>query len=204
MMKLLLNPLFFLCGLAVLSMLPSCMSIPSGYGGAETPAPARPVPAPKRDITFSLSIYEELGPIESRKLNHNDAVIAIRRKLVASKQFGRVRYERLADRSNHHYHFQIFLTGHERTWVGVVAGVTLTAVPSWHTFIHADYSMSYLVRGKEVYCAASAESVTDIIWLPLIVTSPFMNHSTMNSSNHSAAMDYFINEIKHNNLNSVP
>lgn len=138
-------------------------------------------------------------------MDDEDMVSLVRKHLVNSKQFGKVHYVSFEERSDCHYHFEVMITGkdmQDRLGLAMLSGLTITAVPIWYNY-HMDFSMSYLVRKQEVFSVASPEEVTDFIWLPMVVASPFMNHGTITPYVESKAMDYFVSEIKNNNLNAI-
>ena len=66
-----------------------------------------------------------------------------------------------------------------------------------------NWTMSCLVRGKEVYSASSQQTVTDYVWLPFAVTTPFMNHATMGGGMKTKPLQYFVREIRDRKLNDI-
>lgn len=182
----------------------SCMSVPTGYGPDGTAADLiSNAPVTKRDITFSVDFSADLGP--DNWFDQEEIVLAIREQFEQSGLFRRVHYVLPQNASAYHYHFKVSHSGTPiatRTALGVLSGCTLLCLPVW---VNSDlnWTMSCLVRGKEVYSASSQQTVTDYVWLPLAVTTPFMNHATMGGSIKTKPLQYFVREIRDRKLNDI-
>lgn len=201
MMTMKLKSLSFacICGLAMCG----CMSIPAGYGpsGSYNDV-ATPYTGVKRDITFSVDFSIDYAKTWA---NTEDAIEGIREYFGESGLFGRIQYTKASEPGPYHYHFKIAHTGtplEDGMGIGMLSGLTLMTVPMW---VNNDFNwtMSYQVRGKEVYSASSHQRVKDILWLPAVVAMPFMNYLTVEGTMKKRPMLYFIKEIRDNRLNDI-
>lgn len=199
MMKIKTLSIACLCGLAMCG----CMSIPTGYGpsGSSEDLTA-PYSGVKRDITFSVDFSMDYPRAWA---GEEDVIVAIRENFEKSGLFGRVVHTNASSASQYHYHFKVALTGtalEDSMGLGVLSGCTLMCLPVW---ANADFNwtMSYLVRGKEVHSASSHQQVKDIIWLPSVVAMPFLNYITIESTMKNRPMRYFVREIRDRKLNDI-
>ncbi len=143
-----------LCGLAMCS----CMSVPTGYGphGSYEDI-AAPYTGVKRDITFSVDFSIDFIRAWA---NTEDAIVAIRENFEESVLFGRVQYTTATQPGPYHYHFKIAHTGtapEDSLGLGLISGCTLMLLPVW-TNNDFNMTMSYQVRGKEVYSGSRISS----------------------------------------------
>lgn len=181
----------------------SCMSIPAGYGpsGSYEDVSA-PYTGVKRDITFSVDFSIDYAHTWA---GEEDAIVAIRENFEESGLFGRVQYTKSSEPSQYHYHFKIAHTGtsqQDGMALGMLGGLSLMCIPVW---INNDFNwtMSYQVRGKEVYSASSHQRVKDVLWAPAVVAMPFMNYLTVAGTMKKRPMRYFIKEIRTQRLNDI-
>ena len=188
-----------MCGLAMCS----CMSIPTGYGpsGSYDDISA-PYTGVKRDITFSVDFSIDYARSWA---GEEDVISAIREYFEESGLFGRIQYTKASEPGPYHYYFKIAQTGTDRNDampLGFFCGLTLMCVPVW---VNNDFNwtMSYQVRGKEVYSASSHQRVKDVLWLPAVAAMPFMNYLTVAGTMKKRPMRYFVKEIRDNRLNDI-
>ncbi len=187
-----------------LSLLPSCMSLSTG-SGPNREFTAAATSQPSFGITFSVELINKLnmrGDEIAAVPKKEDFILAFREEFESSGLFTFVHYAEPAHSSSEHYHFKIVMTGDSgstRTFKELLAGLTLMTVPTWKT-TDVDISLFYMKNGKEYYSAANHQAVTDVIWLPLIVASPFMNHLTVAPKMKRQCMGYFLEEIHRNQL----
>lgn len=155
----------------------------------------------RKDITFSLSYYSQVGTEESAS-EHRKMVKAIREHLQKTKLFKKVHYVSFEDRSNYHYHFDMKSTGtppKNQIATAMLAGYTLTLIPMWMNF-NIDTTMFLYVNNKEVYSVTAPENIKDVYWLPFIVISPFFNHMTTGAYVRNKTLSYFMIQIINNQL----
>lgn len=191
--------------LLVLTLSTGCISFRSGslppIAKLDTEIEAHYV---KRDVSFSVSYYQQVGDeiiISKKQLQDT-----IKKSFQKSQLFNRIYLTTFSDKSNYHYHFDLKITGTspvDQYNIGLSSGYTLLTIPFWMNF-YIDTTMYLFVDGKEVYSATTTDRVTDLIWLPLVVTWIFANHATMGSYIRKHSLEYFINEIKQNHLYSIP
>lgn len=184
----------------------ACATYTGGYipkTPAKTEMP-RLAPAEKRDVSFSVSYYQEVGDeiIISEK-SFNKSVKTFFEK---SNLFRRAYAVPLDNKSNYHYHFDIKITGvspKDQSAYGFLSGYTLTTIPIWLNF-YVDTTMYIFIDDKEVFSATTTEKVTDFVWLPLAAAWPFFNHATIGSKIKKRTLQYFTQEIITNKLHEYP
>lgn len=179
-----------------------CVSVLSGGSAPSMSTIRKANTQPPRDITFSVEFTDELPEMDSFT-DKEEVVLAIREAFEESGMFGKVHYVEPNQPGPYHLRFKVIMTGtsmNRRLGNGVLAGFTLTTIPVWQS-TELDWSMIVFSNGQEVFSASTEESLTDIIWLPAIIGSPFFNHGTMTGSLHERAARYFLNEIQKSRLN---
>lgn len=188
------------CGIALCG----CLSYPTGYGPHGTRADlTAPNPGVKRDITFSLDYSSSV-----RGGGDSDGwVVAIREQLAASGLFGRIEYTKRSSMSPYHYHFKVAYLGNRadhgkrefaRETMTVCSLLTLGILPAWAEH-DVNCTMSYWVKGKEVYSTSSQQTRRTIIWVPGVVVFPFIDCGSMSEN----ALRYFVREIRDRKLNDI-
>lgn len=154
----------------------------------------------RKDITFSVSVHQQMS--DHVFLSTDSMAEKIKDVFKESKLFGKVHWVPKDEPSNHHYHFDIKVTGTDESnqmLAGTLSGLTLTLIP---VFINYDIDITMFVtkKGKEVYSSAVPVSAHDVIWAPFLVLSPFLNHGTIGMSIKSSTMNHFMSEIIDNKL----
>lgn len=191
--------------LAALLLLPGCISIPGGAGpdGSYEDLTAGPA-APKRDITFSVDFSADLGP--ANWYGEEEIIFAIREQLAESGLFGKISYVNSHNASDYHYVFKVVHSGTDvntRAALALCSGFSLTTIPIWHNY-ELNWTMSVQSHGKEVYSVSSQQTTTDIIWLPCIAGTLFMNHGTIGGGMKTRPLRYFVRQIREQHLNELP
>lgn len=181
----------------------SCMSVPTKkiasphVGGGKAQEVAN-----RRDITFSVEVYSNSGL--SSICSESDIILSIRETFARSGMFGRVNYVVPQNAGPFHYHFRIDQTGNLKSqfFAGLVSAASLTCIPVW---INTDvkWIMRYQVNGKDIHIATSQHGNSDVVWAPLVITLPFMNHEAAGKEVAKNAMSYFLREIYEKKLNSI-
>ena len=155
----------------------------------------------KKDITFSISYYSQVGHEESASIQKK-MMMSVRETFKNSQLFRKIHYVPFDNKGKYHYHFDMKLTGtppNEQVAKGMLSGYTLMLFPMKMNF-YVDTTMFLYVNGEEVYSVTSPEIVNDLYWLPMIVAVPFFNHSTVSTYVIDKNMDYFVSKIIENNL----
>jgi len=192
--------LLSICSLLVLSQ---CATINTGNGPCASERDIYGVIQAKCDITFSVNFKDDYGP--DAWFDKEEIIVAIRKDFEKSGLFNKVHYRSAGDSSARHYHFRVNLSGTEmsvRMALAQLSGLSLCSIPVWYN-TQLDWSMSYIRKGKEVFATSSAQSASDVIWLPAVLACPFLNHATTGSRMKHAAIYYFLKEIRENKLNEL-
>ncbi len=186
---------FTFSALALLS-LTSCMTVPTGNGPSISNSQLALSPAAEpQDITFSLEFNDDMGP--DSWFDEEEIIKSVREKFTASGLFRRVAYVHTDQMGPKHYHFKVRHSGTSmdtRVGLGLMSGCTLMTIPIWVTS-DLDWSMFAFNGGNEVYSLSSNQSCKDVLWLPLVIGTPFFNHATMGGSMKTGALNYFLSEI---------
>lgn len=121
----------------------------------------------------------------------------IKDKLLATKKYSSASYAQPDMRADKHVHFELHISGDKfdehLSW-SMVSGYTLLVFPI--TFrANYDLDMKFLDGNVEISSAATSEKINTTVWLPLIVTAPFLNpfFTPKRSINHQ--LDYLISQI---------
>ena len=155
----------------------------------------------RKDITFSISYYSQVSDDETEKF-YKMMMKSVKENFAKTKLFRRVHYVPFEQKGKYHYHFDMKLTGtppNKQLATGLLSGYTLMLFPMSMEF-YVDTTMFLYVNNKEVYSVSSPELVRDVYWLPFIILSPFLNHSTVGSSVINNNIEYFIGNIIENKL----
>ena len=155
----------------------------------------------RKDITFSLSYNSEVGDEVSQQIQKT-MIDTVKNNFRESQLFNRIHYLPYNKNNKYHYHFDIKLSGPniiQQEAAGLMAGMTLCLIPTKISY-YVDITMFVFENGKEKYSITAPEEVSDVFWLPLIITSPFMNHYTSVSRVVNKSTNYFIQKIIENKL----
>ncbi len=150
----------------------------------------------RKDITFSFSFYRETSEM-SFSLSEEKMVKTVKYIFDKSGLFNKVHYVPFEERSYHHLHFDVKMTAtpiDTQSNLGLLSGSFLTLIPIW-TNTYVDTTMFLYKGNTEVYSLTAAENFKDIIWLPFIIISPFLNHATVGSYVREKTFKYFLNAI---------
>lgn len=151
----------------------------------------------KKDLTFSFSFYEGTSEFSS-SLGQEKMIKTVKDIFGQSGLFNKVHYisrKNLNKREKFHIHFDVKTTATPLgTQAGLFAGSFLTIIPTWIN-IYADTTMYVFQGNKEIYSLTAAENIKEVIWLPLIVLSPFLNHATVGAYVRNKTFEYFLNAI---------
>lgn len=183
--------------LFIIILLASCATIPYLYVNPVSPeySSVNLTKDEKKDVTFSVAIYQQMD--EDMFLTQESVATKVRDTLVNSKIFNRVKWVSTQEMGPLHYHFSVKITGpspEEKMATGFLSGLVLLMIPVWQTY-NIDMTMFVLKEGKEVYSVSIPAQARDVIWLPLIISTPFLNHVTARETINNQNMDYFMNEI---------
>jgi len=154
----------------------------------------------KKEVTFSVNLHQQMN--EEMFLTQESVAEKIKDTLVGSKLYSKVKWVTPKDSGPLHYHFSVKITGPspaDQIAVGMLAGYTLLLIPTWETY-NIDMTMFVLKNGKEVYSVSIPTKAVDVIWLPFVVFTPFLNHGTARLVIKNRNMNYFMNEIIENKL----
>ncbi len=187
-----------------LALLPSCITFSTGSGPHAEFTPSA-TPQASFGITFSVELINKLnlkGDEIALVPTKEDFIVSFRKEFESSGLFTFVHYAEPQHASSEHYHLKIVMSGDtdsERQMKNFISGLSLMTIPIWKTS-DFDASLFYMKNGQEVHSLASHQAALDVIWLPLIVGSPFMNHLTVAPKVKRQAMGYFLEEIRRNQL----
>jgi hypothetical protein len=150
----------------------------------------------RKDVTFSVGYHVQMN--EDIFIGRKDVIEKIRDNFRNSKLFGKVAMSTSDDDiGDLHYHFDIKVQGPsvaDQVAIGYLSGMTLTLIPVWQS-ADVDATMFVFKNGKEIHSASVSTTGTDVIWAPLLVLSPLLNHGTVGHYNNRKIMNYFMNEI---------
>ena len=186
----------------ILPFLFSCATYSSGYIPNVSLETNIFIPAEqKKDITFSLSYYEQVG--DGQFYDYTSMISKIREYLSETNLFNKVHFvPTLDNKSEYHLHFDVKITGtsiENQNDYGALWGSILGIFPMW-IYFNKDISMFVFSGDKEIYSVTAPEKIKDIMWLPLIFFSPFFNHGTVNAYVRRKTLRYFMNELIENKL----
>ncbi len=155
----------------------------------------------KKDITFSVSYYTQAS--DDSFVGKEKITEKVRQELKESGLFGKVAMNANDDDMGKlHYHFEIKVQDADygtQVALGTLAGLSLTLIPVW-VGTDIDATMFVFKNSKEVHSTSISTKETDVVWAPLLVLSPFLNHWTVGSYNNDKIMNYFMNDIIDNKL----
>ena len=186
----------------ILPLLFSCATYSSGYIPNVSLDTNISIPAEqKKNITFSLSYYEQAG--DEQFYDYTSMTLKIRKYLSETNLFNKVHYvPTLKDKSRYHLHFDVKITGtsiENQNNYGALWGAVLGIFPMW-IYFNKDVSMFVFSGDKEIYSITAPEKIKDVMWLPLIFLSPFFNHGTVNAYVRRKTLRYLMNEVIENKL----
>lgn len=150
----------------------------------------------KKDLTFSFSFYRGTSDFSS-SLGQEKMVKTVKEIFGQSGLFNKVHYVPLEKREDFHIHFDVKTSATPlgtQNDLGLLSGTFLTIFPIWIN-IYADTTMYVYQENKEIYSLTAAENIKEVIWLPLIVFSPFLNHATVGAYVRNKTFTYFLNAI---------
>ena len=190
--------------LTLIYFLTGCMTYTSGYTPRSNSSKNYPIlnREERKSITFSLSYNSQVGDELSERIKKS-MIDSVKEVFGKSGLYRRVHYLPFDTKNKYHYHFDIKVTGalpNEQAGAGMLIGLTFATIPSKLNY-YLDITMFVFEDGKEIYSITAPEEVADIYWLPLIITSPFMNHYTALPDIIERTNQYFIQKIIENNLN---
>ena len=187
-----------ICGL----LMSNCMTVSTGYGphGAENDLIG--TVSTKRNITFSVDYAFDVG--EGSTTIEEDAILAIREQFTKSGLFGRVDYVLKKNAGPYHYHFRVESCGNpgNKLLAALLSICTYTFCPVWMDS-DLNWTMSYIVRGKEINRFTSQQTKRNIVWMPCAVVTPFMNNATTGQGVYEKPLWYFIRQIRERKLNDI-
>ena len=152
----------------------------------------------KRDITFSISYFQEIDtPGSTIIVDPKDIKEKIKERFKETGLFRKIKYVDIKDASEYHFHFDVVVSGPnalEQIGPALLTGYTLLIIPAYYDF-GIDISMRLFIKGKETYSIGAPQQVKDVIWLPFFFTWPFLNHGTTGHFAEKNAVNFFANEI---------
>ncbi len=153
-----------------------------------------------QDITFSVSYSQHVGdagPVTEERL-----VKKIKQAIKGTGAYRSARYTSIEGASKNHLHFEFHFSGagyEESAAIGMLSGFTLMTIPMGVSY-YSDMSVFVIQNGDEVFSLAAAEKINYVIWLPLIIATPFLNNYTAANGVLSKQANYLMSRVAEREL----
>lgn len=189
-----INSIALLACLALL-LLPGCIIWDAGYTPNKPVQPHAVPETAKVPITFSVAMQVEREGIlaipTEQSLNQK-----ISKALVQTGLFSKVYYSP-ENPTGYHVVFNFHQAGEtmeEAEDTGMLSGLTLFIIPTWHV-VTFDGAAIVTLKGKPVFTSAKAEEIRCIDWLPLLPFGLFMNSWTIWPCIERGVVNALVNDI---------
>ncbi len=152
------------------------------------------------NITFSVSYSQHVGdagPVTKERL-----VKKVKQAIKDTGAYRSARYTSIEGASEHHLHFEFHFSGagyEESAAIGMLSGLTLMTIPMGVSY-YSDMSVFVIENGDEVFSLGAAEKINYVIWLPLIIATPFFNNYTAANGVLSKQASYLMSRVAQRNL----
>ncbi|MDT0619937.1 hypothetical protein RM531_15825 [Salinisphaera sp. P385] len=179
-----------------------CATIPVGYvPDYDWKEAKQQEPNHSEDITYSVSFGYDIGRFDA--VSKADVVKMVREKLRETGWYQRIIYAPPDQRSDHHLHFRLMVTGtkyEQSQALAMLSGFTMMLIPVWADY-YADMSLHKLNGNGESFSSSAPEKIVQVLWLPLIVAAPVANNYTASSWVLTNQIEYLLSELANNRAN---